>query len=81
MYLISAKGYRNAGVHFLRVRKTGEIWSSMKDAHKGLSVKNISDLILKEIYGIYETKNFTNKQFQKMVEREIFKKHDNLSKD
>ena len=83
MYLISAERYKNAGVHFLRVRKTVEIWSSMKDVHKGLGVKNMSDLILKEIYGIYETKNLTNKQIQKykMTEREIFEKYDNLSKD
>ena len=75
MYLISAEGYKNAGVHFLRVRKTGEIWSSMKDVHKGLGVKNMSDLILKEIYGIYETKNLTNKQIQKykMTERNFWK--------
>ena len=71
MYLISAEGYENAGVHFLRVRKTGEIWSSMKDVHKGLGVENIPDLILKEIYGIYVTKNLTNKHIQKykMTER------------
>ena len=83
MHLISAEGYKNAHVHFLRVRKNGEITSSMKDVHKGLGVKNMSDLILKEIYGIYETKNLTNKQIQKhkMTEREIFKKYDNLSKD
>ena len=43
----------------------------------------MSDLILKEIFGIYETKNLTNKQIQKykVTEREIFKKYDNLSKD
>ena len=83
MYLISAEGYKNAGVHFLKVRKTGEIWSSMKDVHKGLGVKNMSDLILKEIYGIYETKNLTNKQIQKykMTQREIFEKYDNSCKD
>ena len=49
MYLISTEGYENAGVHFLRVRKTGKIWSSIKDAHKGFGVKNMYDLILKEI--------------------------------
>ena len=47
MYLISGEGYENAGVRFLRVRKTGKISSSMKDVHKGLGVKNMSDLILK----------------------------------
>ena len=66
MYLISAEGYKNASVHFLRVRKTSKIWPSMKDVHKGLGVKNMSDLILKEIYGIHETKNLTNKQIKKM---------------
>ena len=39
MYLISAEGYKNASVHFLRVRKTSKIWPSMKDVHKGLGVK------------------------------------------
>ena len=31
MYLISAEGYTNAGVHFLRVRKIGKIWASMNN--------------------------------------------------
>ena len=31
----------------------------MKDVGRGMSVKNISDLVLKEIYGICETKNPT----------------------
>ena len=30
MYLISTKGYQNAKVHHLRIRKTDEIWVSMK---------------------------------------------------
>ena len=54
MYLISFEGYTNATANILKIRKTGEIWVSMKD---GLGVKNISDLVLKEIYGIYEKKN------------------------
>ena len=53
MNLISAEGYKNAKVHFLKIRKTGEIWLSIKDVGDGLGVKNISDLVLKEIYGIY----------------------------
>ena len=46
----------------------------MKDVHKGLDLKNMSDLFLKEIYSIYETKNLTNQQIQKykIIEREIF---------
>ena len=34
----------------------------MKNVHNSLVVKNISDLILKEIYGIYEIKNLTKKE-------------------
>ena len=64
MYLMSAEGYKNAGVHFLRVIKTGEIWSSLKDVRKGLGVKNMSDLILKKIYSMFETKNLTNSKIR-----------------
>ena len=55
----------------------------MKNVHHGLAVKNISDLILKEVYGIYETKNLTKKQIRKykITEREIFEKYANLSED
>ena len=53
MYLISTKGCQNAKVHNLRIRKTDEAWVSMKDIGDGLSVTNISHLVLKEIYGIY----------------------------
>ena len=38
---------------------SGEIWPSMKDVGRGMDVKNISDLVLKEIHGICETKNPT----------------------
>ena len=83
MYLISAEGYEKAGVDLLRIKKTGEIWTKMKDVQDGLCLKNISGLVLKEIYGIYKTKNLTNKRTQKykMTEREIFEKYDNSSED
>ena len=61
MYLISAEEYINTGVHFLKVKKTGEIWPSMKDYGSGLGVKNMSNLVLREIYGICETKNPSKK--------------------
>ena len=72
MYLISAEGYKNAGVHYLKIWKTGEIWPCMKDCGNGLDVKNISDLVLKEIYGIYEGKKLTKEEIKnhKMTEKE-----------
>ena len=83
MYLISAEGYKNANVHFLKVGKTDEIWSRMKDVGKGMGVKNISDLVLKEKYCIYETKNPTKEQINKykMTEREFHENFSNLSED
>ena len=60
MYLISAEGYKNTKVDFLAIAiATSEIWVNMKDVGSGMGVKNISDLVLKEIYGICETKNPT----------------------
>ena len=83
MYLISVEGYKNVGFYILITKKTGEIWVSMKNVHDGLGVKNMSDLVLKELYGTYKTKNLMKKQIRKykMTEREIFKKHANLSED
>ena len=74
MYLISSEGYKNAGVGFKRVRKTDEIWASMKNVGRGMGVKNISDLVLKEIHGILKAKNPTKEQIKeyKMTEGEIF---------
>ena len=54
----------------------------MQDVGSGMSVKNICNLVLKEIYDIFETKNPTKEQVNeyKMAKREIYKKFTNLSK-
>ena len=48
-----------------------------------LGIQNISDLVLKQIYGIYKTKSRTKEQIKKykMTKREIFENFDNLSED
>ena len=76
MDLMSAKGYTNASVHFLRIEKTDEILVSMKNVGDGLGVKNISDLVLKEIYGVYEKKILAKEEIKcyKMTEREFYEK-------
>ena len=75
MHLISVEGYKNAYAQILIIKKTDEIWLSMKDIGKGIGVKNISVLVLKEIYGICETKNPTKKQINnyKMTEEKFMK--------
>ena len=62
MYLISAEEYKNADIHILMIKKTGEIWPSMRGVGSGMGLKNISDLVLKKIYGICETKKPTKEQ-------------------
>ena len=54
--LISSDGYANAGVLFKRVQNTGKSWASMCDAGSSMGIKNIFDLVLKEIHGILKTK-------------------------
>ena len=82
MYLISAEGYKNANVEFLTIKTTSKIWVNVKDVGSCMGVKNISDLVLKEIYGLFETKNPTKEQVNedKMTKREIYKNITNLSK-
>ena len=72
MDLISAKAYENAKVHTIQVKN--DLWVSIKDVGNGLGVKNISDLVLKEIYGKYEKRKLTKEEIKcyKMIEREIF---------
>ena len=83
MYLMSAEGYKNSGADLLIIRKTGEAWTKMKDMQNGLSVQNISYLVLKGIYGIYKTKSLIKEHIKryKMTKREIFGKFDNLNED
>ena len=56
MALLSEQGYINTGVKTLKIRKTDEIWVNMQHVGDGLNVKNISDLVLKEIHGVYGKK-------------------------
>ena len=59
MSLISAKWYEDAKVHNIQVKN--DLWVSMKDVRNGLGVKNISDVVLKEIRGIYGKEKLTKK--------------------
>ena len=74
MDLISNEGYENAKVMYLK-NKNGDLWEIMKGVKDGLGVKNMSDLVLKEIYGAHGKKNLTKEEIEcyKMTEREFFK--------
>ena len=83
MYLISTEGYKNANVAFLKIKTSNKIWVSMKDIESGIGVKNLSDLVLKEIYGICEIKNPSKEQINeyKMTKKQIYKNFTNLSQE
>ena len=83
MNLISAEGYKNDGIHCLKIRETDELWVGMKDVGDRLGVKSTFDLVLTEIYGIYRRKKLTKEETKcyKMTGREIFKNFDNLNED
>ena len=55
MDLISIDGYENANVICLK-NKNGDFWVIMKGVKDGLGLKNMSDLVLKEIYGAHGKK-------------------------
>ena len=55
MDLISIERYENANVICLE-NKNGDLWVIMKNVKDGLGVKNMFDLVLKEIYGAYGKK-------------------------
>ena len=78
IYLKSAKGYKNADVHILIIKKLvkfGQAWKVLEVAW----VLKTSDSVLKEIYGICETRNPTKEEINeyKMTEREIYEKFGN----
>ena len=73
MYLISVERYKNTGADFKGIRKTDEIWTSMKDVGSDMVVKSVSDLVLKEIHGILKTKKSTKEQIKKWLKDTFLK--------
>ena len=55
----------------------------MKDVGSGMGIKNISDLVSKEIHSMLKAKNPTKEQIKKykMTEREILEEFGNLSEE
>ena len=60
---ISVENYRNA-VHTITIGNRELFWVRMHDVQKGLGIKNISDLVRKEIHGIFENNNATKDQLK-----------------
>ena len=62
---INVEKYINAKVCTLRVGNKQLFWVRMHHVLEGMGVKNMSDLVSKEIWGIFKTKNPTKYQIRK----------------
>ena len=62
---INAKNYINAGVCVSETTNRTYFWVRMCDVQNGIGVENMSDLVEKEVQGIFGTKNPTEKQIRK----------------
>ena len=60
--VITIEDYENARVHTVKVKNRKQFWARMFDIQQGLGLKNIADLVRKEIMGIFSTNNLTKKQ-------------------
>ena len=82
MVIITAEAYENAKVHTIKVNNKKIFWVKMTDVQDGLGIKNISNLVRKEIFGKYydgvqSIKHLTKKQIRKFKrsEAELDKKN------
>ena len=67
---ISVEKYTNAKVCTIKVSSKKIFWVRMYDVQEGIGVKNMSDLVRKEIRSIFRTKNPTKDQIRKYKRRE-----------
>ena len=62
---ISVKNYTDAKVCTVKIGNKKLCWIKVNDVQNGLGVKNMFNLVRKEIYGIFDTKNPTKDQVKK----------------
>ena len=67
---ISVAKCADVKVHTITVANRELFWVKMHDVHKNLGVKNMYDLVRKNINGIFETKSLTKEQIRKYKIRE-----------
>ena len=65
MVIITVEAYKNAQVHTVTVGNKELFWVKISDVQNGLGIKNISDVLRKEIQAIYQTQNPAKEQIKK----------------
>ena len=64
MTVITIEKCKNAKVNTVKVGNKELFWIRIIDIQNGLGLKNMSDLVRKEIHGIFSTDKATNKQIK-----------------
>ena len=67
MVFITTDNYADAGVHTITVKNKELFWVKIIYVQNGLGLKSIIDLLRKQMYGIFETKNITKEQKRKYI--------------
>ena len=82
MVVITVQNYTDAEVPTITLGNRELFWVKMIDVEKGLGIQNISDLVRKDIQGIYEAKDFSKNAKRKYIRtgQEISKKPTDDSK-
>ena len=65
MVIRTTEAYENTKVHTIKVNNKNLFWVKMIDVQNGLAIKNISDLVRKEIFGKYYDKEQSIKDLTK----------------
>ena len=70
---ISVKNYTDANVCTIEIGNKRLFWVKINNIQNGLGIKNMSDLVRKEIHGIFETRDPTKDRVKKYkrYEREL----------
>ena len=71
MVVITVQNYTDAEIHTITVGNRELFLVRMIDVLTRLGIKNVSDLVRKNIQGIYETKDPTKKQIKKYERSQI----------
>ena len=75
MVVITAEACKNSRVHTITLQKR-LFWIKMKDVQDRLGIKNISDLLRKEMWGRFNSRELTEKQKMKYIRSEYQIKKD-----
>ena len=70
MVVITVEAYKNAKINTITAGDRKLFWVKMIDVQDGLGLRNMSDVVRREMCGISETKELAEKQKQKYIKSE-----------